>query len=188
MIDKKNITSMILDIVNHVLSLSVSSNFIVLFPRPDFKGFVYVPQLFFIFPKSKPTEESFSNASSEQGTVNVNLKEGEVLSYNVVSNPEIINVSNGILSSIHDKFLIEHLKKTSYANSVLEFNVNFVKVHFRERFKMGFYYSVYGPMIGFHELTIINSLKFRDTAFIEEINVSLQIKILKTFNFSTYKG
>ncbi|WP_024653719.1 DUF792 family protein [Borrelia persica] len=187
-ISSGNITSMILEVVNNTFSLAVSPNFIVLFPRPDFKGSVYVPQLFVILPKSKPPEESFSNISNEQAAVNVDSAQGEFFNYNVSSNPEIINISNGILSSVYDKGLVELLKKTSFANSVLEFDTNFVKLHFREKFKMGAYYSVYGPLLGFHEVAIINSLKFMDTAFIEEINVSLRIKILKTFNFFTYKG
>ncbi|BDU63355.1 hypothetical protein BOFE_08950 (plasmid) [Candidatus Borrelia fainii] len=184
----KDVKLLIWEVVNHILSRASSSNFIALFPRPDFKELVYVPQLFFIFPKSGVIEESLSSVSSQHPIINLNTRRSEFVSYNVTATPEIITISNAILSSVYDKVLVDSLKRTPFANSALEFDSNFVKMQFRERFKAGIYYSIYGASIGFHETTIINSLSIKGTSFIDELNVSLQIKIVKTFNFLTYKG
>ncbi len=73
-------------------------------------------------------------------------------------------------------------------NSVLEFNSNFIKMQFRQRFNLGIYYSMYSPSVGFHEVVSINLLKLKDTVYLEEVEVSLQVKICKMFNISTYKG
>ncbi|AHH08982.1 DUF792 family protein (plasmid) [Borrelia anserina] len=184
----KDVTALILEVVNHILSLSSSSSYIALFPRPDFKGFLYLPQVFFVFPKAGAIEENLSSTSSQRAVVDLNTRHSEFISYNVTANPGIITITNGILSSIYDKVLIENLKLTPFANSVLEFSSNFVKMQFREKVKEGIYYTIYGPSVGFHETVIINSLKIKSTSFIDEVDVSLQIKIVKTFNFSTYKG
>ncbi|AMR75918.1 DUF792 family protein [Borrelia hermsii] len=184
----EDVTLLIREVVNHVLSLSSSSNFIAIFPRPDFKGLAYLPQVFFIFPKLGAIEENLSSISSQRAIINLNTRRSEFVSYNVTANPEIISISNAILSAIYDKILIENLKTTPFANSALEFDSNFIKMQFREKFKAGIYYTIYGPSIGFHETAIINSLKIKSTSFIDELDISLQIKIVKTFNFFTYKG
>nr|WKT13990.1 DUF792 family protein [Borrelia sp. BU AG58] len=126
--------------------------------------------------------------SSQRAIINPANRRSEFVNYNVTSNPEIITLNNAILSSLYEKVLLENLRVTPFANSVLEFNSSFVKMQFRERFKAGFYYTVYGPFIGFHETAIINSLKMKSTPFIDELDISLQIKVVKTFNFATYKG
>nr|WKT13991.1 DUF792 family protein [Borrelia sp. BU AG58] len=46
-------TLLIKEIVNQILSLSSASNFIALFPRPDFKGLAYLPQVFLYFQKKR---------------------------------------------------------------------------------------------------------------------------------------
>lgn len=73
-------------------------------------------------------------------------------------------------------------------NSVLEFNSNFIKMQFRQRFNSGVYYRMYSSSVGFHEVVSINLLKLKDTVYLEEVEVSLQVKICKMFNISTYKG
>ncbi|UPA17007.1 DUF792 family protein (plasmid) [Borrelia coriaceae] len=184
----EDVTALIKKVVDHVLSLSNSSNFIALFPRPDFKGLVYVPQVFFVFPKLGAIEENLSSISSQRAVINLSTRNSEFVSYNVTANPTMITISNAVLSSIYDKKLAENLKTTPFANSALEFDSNFIKMQFREKFKSGIYYTVYGPSIGFHETAIINSLKIKGTSFVDEIDISLQIKLVKTFNFLTYKG
>ncbi len=40
------------DVTIQIFSLFGADNFLVLFPRPDLRGFGYVPQLFFVKPKN----------------------------------------------------------------------------------------------------------------------------------------
>ncbi|AYE36832.1 hypothetical protein DB313_04860 (plasmid) [Borrelia turcica IST7] len=181
-------TLLIREIVSQVLSLSSASNFIALFPRPDFKGLAYLPQVFFVFPKKGSVEEHLSSISSQRAVINIANRHSEFVNYNVTANPEVITLNNAVLSSLYEKVLLDNLRVTPFANSALEFNSNFVKMQFRERFKAGVYYTIYGPSIGFYETAIINSLKMKSTPFIDELDISLQIKIVKTFNFSSYKG
>ncbi|AWG43280.1 hypothetical protein CR532_04600 (plasmid) [Candidatus Borreliella tachyglossi] len=181
-------TLLIKEVINQILSLANVSNFIALFPRPDFNGLGYLPQVFFVFPKRGAVEENLSSISSDRAVINISSRRSEFVSYNITAKPEIITLNNAILSSIYDRVLLDHLRVTPFANSVLEFNSNFVKMQFRERFKSGIYYTIYGPVIGLHETAIISSLKLKSTPFIDELDISLQIKIAKTFNFLSYKG
>ncbi|WP_210753475.1 DUF792 family protein, partial [Borreliella valaisiana] len=71
---------------------------------------------------------------------------------NITSRPEIVIINKGTLSSIYDKTLIRALKETPFMNSVLEFNSNFIKMQFRQRFNLGIYYSMYSSSVGFHEV------------------------------------
>lgn len=43
---KNQTTRLIEDVVNQISSLASISNFVLLFPRLDFKGLGYIPQLF----------------------------------------------------------------------------------------------------------------------------------------------
>ncbi|UGQ16782.1 DUF792 family protein [Borrelia sp. RT5S] len=181
-------TLLIKEIVSQILSLSSASNFIALFPRPDFKGLGYLPQVFFVFPKKGSVEEHLTSISSQRAVINPSNRRSEFVNYNVTANPEVITLHNATLSSLYEKVLLDNLRATPFANSVMEFNSNFIKMQFRERFRAGVYYTVYGPFIGFHETAIINSLKMRSTPFIDELDISLQIKVVQTFNFSNYKG
>ncbi|ASQ29656.1 hypothetical protein CDQ96_04420 (plasmid) [Borrelia miyamotoi] len=183
-----DITLFILELVNHVLGLAKSSNFIALFPRPDLKGLDYFPQIFFIYPKGSPIVESMSISSSQRSIVNLSTMRSEFINYNVTSNPKIISISEAILAPIHDHYLIENLTKTPFKNSILEFDLNFVKEQFREKFRAGTYYSLYNRSIGFHETAIVSSLRMTNTVFIDEIKMNIDIKIVKTFNYFTYKG
>ncbi|WP_187983572.1 DUF792 family protein, partial [Borreliella bavariensis] len=47
------IFQIIKDVATQIFALFGADNFLALFPRPDFRGFGYVPQLFFIKPKTQ---------------------------------------------------------------------------------------------------------------------------------------
>ncbi|MCS2182394.1 DUF792 family protein, partial [Borreliella burgdorferi] len=49
-------------------------------------------------------------------------------------------------------------------------------------------FSIYSPTFGLKELAVITSLSFKDTPFIDEVEVSLSIEIVKTFALEKYKG
>ncbi|ACL34811.1 DUF792 family protein (plasmid) [Borreliella garinii] len=185
---KNQTTRLIEDVVNQISSLASISNFVLLFPRLDFKGLGYIPQLFFIFVKHDLIEENLSSISSDRAVIDFINTKSEYVNFNITPRPEIVIINKGILSSIYDKTLIRALKETPFMNSVLEFNSNFIKMQFRQRFNLGIYYSMYSPSVGFHEVVSINSLKLKDTVYLEEVEVSLQVKICKMFNISTYKG
>ncbi|WKC84934.1 DUF792 family protein [Borreliella lusitaniae] len=185
---KKQTTKLIKEVVNQISSLVSISNFVLLFPRLDFKGLGYIPQLFFIFVKHDLIEENLSSISSQRAVIDFTNKKSEYVNFNITTRPEIVTINKGILSSIYDKTLLRVLRETPFMNSALEFNSNFIKMQFRNRFSLGVYYSMYSPSLGFHEVVSINSLKLKDTVYLEEVEVSLQVKICKTFNILTYKG
>ncbi|WKC74828.1 DUF792 family protein (plasmid) [Borreliella yangtzensis] len=184
----KQTTRLIEDVVNQISSLASISNFVLLFPRLDFKGLGYIPQLFFIFIKNDLIEENLSSISSDRAVIDFTNTKSEYVNFNITTRPEIISINKGILSSIYDKTLLRVLKETPFMNSALEFNSNFIKMQFRQRFNLGVYYSMYSPSVGFHEVVSINSLKLKDTVYLEEVEVSLQLKICKTFSILAYKG
>ncbi|WKC87684.1 DUF792 family protein [Borreliella japonica] len=185
---KEQVTKLIENVVNQISSLASSSNFVLLFPRLDFKGLGYIPQLFFIFVKHDLIEENLSSVSSDRAVIDFTNTKSEYVNFNITTRPEIVTINKGILSSIYDKTLLRVLKETPFMNSALEFNSNFIKMQFRQRFNLGVYYSMYSPSVGFHKVVSINSLKLKDTVYLEEIEISLQVKICKTFNILTYKG
>ncbi|AJA90735.1 hypothetical protein OY14_04610 (plasmid) [Borreliella chilensis] len=185
---KEQATKLIKDVINQISSLVSISNFVLLFPRLDFKGLGYIPQLFFIFVKHDLIEENLSSVSSDRAVIDFTSTKSEYVNFNITPRPEIVTINKGVLSSIYDKTLIRALKATPFMNSALEFNSNFIKMQFRQRFNSGVYYSMYSPSVGFHEVVSINSLKLKDTVYLEEVEVSLQVKICKTFNILTYKG
>ncbi|WLN24545.1 DUF792 family protein (plasmid) [Borreliella bavariensis] len=143
---------------------------------------------FFIFIKHDLIEENLSSISSDRAVIDFINTKSEYVNFNIAPRPEIVIINKGILSSIYDKTLIRALKETPFMNSVLEFNSNFIKMQFRQRFNSGIYYSMYSPSVGFHGVVSINLLKLKDTVYLEEVEVSLQVKICKMFNISTYKG
>ncbi len=50
-ISSAEIFQIVRDVTTQIFALFGADNFLVLFPRPDFRGFGYVPQLFFINQK-----------------------------------------------------------------------------------------------------------------------------------------
>ncbi|AAC66283.1 hypothetical protein B1U23_06250 (plasmid) [Borreliella burgdorferi] len=185
---KEQASKLIKEIVNQISSLASISNFVLLFPRLDFKGLGYIPQLFFIFVKHDLIEENLSSVSSARAVIDFTNTKSEYVNFNITPRPEIVTINKGILSSIYDQTLIRALRETPFMNSALEFNSNFIKMQFRQRFNLGVYYSMYSPSVGFHEVVSISSLKLKDTVYLEEVEISLQVKICKTFNILTYKG
>ncbi len=51
-ISPAEIFQIVKDVTTQIFALFGADNFLVLFPRPDLRGFGYVPQLFFIKPKT----------------------------------------------------------------------------------------------------------------------------------------
>ncbi|WP_419255502.1 DUF792 family protein, partial [Borreliella afzelii] len=60
----EEIFQIIKDVATQIFALFGTDNFLALFPRPDFRGFGYVPQLFFIKPKTELITRTYNTSCS----------------------------------------------------------------------------------------------------------------------------
>lgn len=172
---------LIKDVCNQVFSLFHDSSFLVLFPRMDFKGLGYVPQLFFIHPKRDLLISSISVTTTDKPTINYLHRNAKYASYNIISQPQVITLNKAILTSV-PSMLLSYLKRSIFFNYVLTFESNLIKEQLKERVMAGVPFTIYSPSIGFHELAVITSLNTNSTPYIDEVEISCSLKIIKTFN------
>ncbi|PRR14660.1 MULTISPECIES: DUF792 family protein [Borreliella] len=181
------ILQIVKDVTTQIFALFGADNFLVLFPRPDFRGFGYIPQLFFIKPKNELITRTYTTTYSKRPVINYYNRKSEHVSYNPTMIGENISLSGGVLTSLY-KEMLSMLKMTPFGNSMLRFDVHFAKEQLANRLQAQVPFSVYSPTFGLKELAIITSLTFKDTPFIDEIEVSLSMEIIKTFTLEKYKG
>lgn len=66
----EEIFQIIKDVATQIFALFRADNFLALFPRPDFRGFGYVPQLFFIKPKTELITRTYNTSCSKRPVIN----------------------------------------------------------------------------------------------------------------------
>ncbi|MCD2392319.1 DUF792 family protein [Borreliella burgdorferi] len=181
------ILQIVKDVTTQIFALFGADNFLVLFPRPDFRGFGYIPQLFFIKPKNELITRTYTTTYSKRPVINYYNRKSEHVSYNPTMIGENISLSGGVLTSLY-KEMLSMLKMTPFGNSMLRFDVHFAKEQLANRLQAQVPFSVYSPTFGLKELAVITSLSFKDTPFIDEVEVSLSMEIVKTFALEPYKG
>ncbi|WP_418906042.1 DUF792 family protein [Borreliella carolinensis] len=181
------ITHIVRDVTTQIFALFGADNFLVLFPRMDLKGFGYVPQLFFIKPKNQLISRTYNTSCSKRPIINYYDRKAEYVSYNPVMTGEHISLSSGILTSLY-KDMLSLLKMTVFGNTLLRFDAHLVKEQLANRIQAQVPFSIYSPTFGLKELAVITSLSFKDTPFIDEVEVSLSMEIVKTFALEPYKG
>uniref|UniRef100_UPI001C0277CB DUF792 family protein n=1 Tax=Borreliella bavariensis TaxID=664662 RepID=UPI001C0277CB len=84
-------SQLIKDIGTQLLALFRADNFLLLYPRPDFRGFGYVPQLFFIIPKTQLISRSYNTSYSKRPVINYYDRKAQYVSYNPVMTGEHIS-------------------------------------------------------------------------------------------------
>ncbi|AJY73159.1 hypothetical protein BAFK78_N016 (plasmid) [Borreliella afzelii K78] len=183
----EEIFQIIKDVATQIFALFGADNFLALFPRPDFRGFGYVPQLFFIKPKTELISRTYNTSCSKRPVINYYDRKAEYVSYNPVMTGENISLSGGVLTSLY-KEMLSPLKMTVFGNSLLRFDAHLAKEQLANRLQAQVPFSVYSPTFGLKELAIITNLTFKDTPFIDEVEVSLSIEVIKTFAPEKYKG
>ncbi|ACJ73298.1 conserved hypothetical protein (plasmid) [Borreliella afzelii ACA-1] len=181
------IIQIIRDVITQIFALYGAENFLVLFPRLDLKGFGYVPQLFFIKSKTELISRTYNTSCSKRPVINYYDRKAEYVSYNPVMTGEHISLSGGVLTSLY-KEMLSPLKMTVFGNSLLRFDAHLVKEQLANRLQAQVPFTIYSPTFGLKELAIITSLTFKDTPFIDEVEVSLSIEVIKTFAPEKYKG
>ncbi len=153
----------------------------------DLKGFGYIPQLFFIKPKNELITRTYNTSCSKRPVINYYDRKAEYVSYNPVMTGEHISLNGGILTSLY-KDMLSLLKMTVFGNTMLRFDAHLAKEQLANRLQAQVPFSIYSPTFGLKELAVITSLSFKDTPFIDEVEVSLSIEIVKTFALEKYKG
>ncbi|WP_421115152.1 DUF792 family protein (plasmid) [Borreliella andersonii] len=186
-ISPEEISQIIRDVINQIFALFGADNFLVLFPRMDLKGFGYVPQLFFVKPKTELITRTYNTSCSKKLIINYYNRKAEYVSYNPVMTGEHISLSGEVLTSLY-KEMLSPLKMTVFGNSMLHFDAHLVKEQVANRLQAQVPFSVYSTTFGLKELAIITSLSFKDTPFIDGVEVSLSMEIVKTFALEKYKG
>ncbi|WP_330529158.1 DUF792 family protein [Borreliella valaisiana] len=175
------------DVTTQIFALFGADNFLVLFPRPDLRGFGYVPQLFFVRPKNQLISRTYNTGCSKRLVINYYDRKAEYVSYNPVMTGENISLSGGVLTSLYKEMLLP-LKMAVFGNSLLRFDAHLVKEQLANKLQAQVPFTIYSPTFGLKELAIITSLSFTDTPFIDEVEVNLSIEIVKTFTLEKYKG
>ncbi|APJ09388.1 DUF792 family protein [Borreliella afzelii] len=183
----EEIRQLIKDIATQLFTFFGADNFLLLFPRLDFKGFGYVPQLFFIKPKTELISRTYNTSCSKRPVINYYDRKAEYVSYNPVMTGEHISLSGGILTSMY-KDMLSIFKTTVFGNFLFRFDSHLVKEQLANRLQAQVPFTIYSPTFGLKELAIITNLTFKDTPFIDEVEVSLSIEVVKTFTLEKYKG
>ncbi|WZL54798.1 DUF792 family protein (plasmid) [Borreliella garinii] len=168
------------DVTIQTFALFGADNFLLLFPRPDLRGFGYVSQLFFVKPKNQPISRTYNTSCSKRPVINYYNRKAEYSSYNPLMTGENISLSGGVLTSLY-KEMLSPLKMTVFGNSLLRFDAHLVKEQLANRLQAQVPFSIYSPTFGLKELAIITSLTFTDAPFTDEVEVNLSIEIVKTF-------
>ncbi|WP_210360352.1 DUF792 family protein (plasmid) [Borreliella turdi] len=181
------ITQIVRDVTTQIFALFGADNFLVLFPRMDLKGFGYIPQLFFVKPKTELITRTYNTSCSKRPVINYYDRKAEYVSYNPVMTGENISLNGGVLTSLY-KEMLSPLKMTVFGNTMLRFDAHLVKEQLANRLQAQVPFSVYSPTFGLKELVIITSLSFKDTPWIDEVEISLSMEIVKTFTLEKYKG
>ncbi|WP_419255440.1 DUF792 family protein, partial [Borreliella afzelii] len=153
----EEIFQIIKDVATQIFALFGADNFLALFPRPDFRGFGYVPQLFFIKPKTELISRTYNTSCSKRPVINYYDRKADYVSYNPVMTGENISLSGGVLTSLY-KEMLSPLKMTVFGNSLLRFDAHLAKEQLANRLQAQVPFSVYSPTFGLKELAIITSL------------------------------
>ncbi|WP_419260357.1 DUF792 family protein, partial [Borreliella afzelii] len=156
----EEIFQIIKDVATQIFALFGADNFLAIFPRPDFRGFGYVPQLFFIKPKTELITRTYNTSCSKRPVINYYDRKAEYVSYNPVMTGENISLSGGVLTSLY-KEMLSPLKMTVFGNSLLRFDAHLAKEQLANRLQAQVPFSVYSPTFGLKELAIITSLTFK---------------------------
>ncbi|ACL35235.1 DUF792 family protein [Borreliella garinii] len=187
-ISSAEIFQIVKDVTIQIFALFGADNFLLLFPRPDLRGFGYAPQLFFIKPKNQLISRTYNTSCYRRPVViNYYNRKAKYVSYNPLMTGENISLSGGVLTSLY-KEILSPLKMTVFGNSLLRFDAHLVKEQLANRLQAQVPFSIYSPTFGLKELAVITSLTFTDTPFIDEVEVNLSIEIVKTFTLEKYKG
>ncbi|QFP42462.1 DUF792 family protein (plasmid) [Borrelia miyamotoi] len=184
-VNSNEILNLIRDILSQITSVLSSHNFILLFPRPDLKGMGYLPQLFFIQPKNELITRTYNTTCSKRPVINYYSRKAEYVSYNPILTGEFISLPKGILTSPY-KEMINLLKSTPFGNALLAFDGNLAKEQLASRLQAQVLFTAYSPTFGIKDLVVINSITLKDTPYIDEIEVSFNMEIIKTFTLQKF--
>uniref|UniRef100_UPI001BFFF6ED DUF792 family protein n=1 Tax=Borreliella bavariensis TaxID=664662 RepID=UPI001BFFF6ED len=138
----EEIRQLIKDIATQLFALFGADNFLLLYPRPDFRGFGYVPQLFFIKPKTELITRTYNTSCSKRPVINYYNRKAEYVSYNPVMTGEHISLSGGVLTSMY-KHMLSIFKMTIFGNCLLRFDAHLVKEQLANRLQAQVPFSVY---------------------------------------------
>ncbi|QTL84252.1 DUF792 family protein (plasmid) [Borrelia miyamotoi] len=179
------ILNLIKDILTQISSSFINHNFILLFPRPDLKGLQYLPQLFFIQPKNELLNRTYNTTCTKRPVINYYSRKAEYVSYNPTLTGEFISLHKGILTSPYRE-MISLLKSTPFGNALLAFDGNLAKEQLAQRLQAQVLFTAYSPTFGIKDLIVINSISFKDTPYIDEVEVSLNMEVIKTFTLKKF--
>ncbi|WP_245580760.1 DUF792 family protein [Borrelia coriaceae] len=178
-------TSILKETFNEFSSVFMAYNFLILCPRMDFKGLGYVPQGFFILPKTELISSSYSTTCSKRPVIDYYTRKAGYVSYNPIFTGEIITLNNGILTSAY-KEMLEWSVNNASGRSIFPHTSNLSKQQLINRVEASVPFTLYSPSLGFRGVVAITSLTLRDTVYLDEVEISLTLEVLKTFQ--VYKG
>ncbi len=122
----EEIRQLIKDISTQLFALFRTDNFLLLYPRPDLKGLGYVPQLFFIKPKTQLISRTYNTNCSKRPVINYYNRKAEYVSYNPIMVGEHISLSGRVLTYMY-KHMFLIFKTTIFGNCLLYFDSHLVK-------------------------------------------------------------
>ncbi|AMR76195.1 DUF792 family protein [Borrelia hermsii] len=179
------VTSILKETFNEISSVFMAYNFLSLCPRMDFKGLGYVPQGFFILPKTELISTTYTTTCSKRPVIDYYTRKSEYVSYNPTFTGEVITLNNAVLTSAY-KELLKFSANTAFGKLIFPHTSNLAKQQLINRVEESVPFSFYSPTLGFRGIVAITSLTLKDTVYLDEVEISLTLEVLKTF--SIYKG
>ncbi|WKC58460.1 DUF792 family protein [Borrelia sp. P9F1] len=171
-------SKIILEICNQIILLfGRGSNWMALYPRLDFYGLGFIPQLFLISATNEYMEISTGQDGASYPIINPLTRNLQNASYNIYGKPYTISLNDGILTSFYEKIIFdETLKRIPALNAVFRETKSLVRKQLEERVKAGVPFSFFSPLTGYIAYTKIPRLVTRPTEFEGTYNVSISIE------------
>ncbi|AYE37010.1 hypothetical protein DB313_05785 (plasmid) [Borrelia turcica IST7] len=171
-------SKLILEICNQIILLfGRGSNWMALYPRLDFYGLGFIPQLFLISATNEYMEISTGQDGSSYPVINPVTRNLQNASYNIYGKPYTITLNEGILTSFYEKIIFdESLKRIPALNAILRETKSLVRKQLEERVKAGVPFSFFSPLTGYIPYTKIPRLVSRPTEYEGTYNVSISIE------------
>ncbi|QMU99797.1 DUF792 family protein (plasmid) [Borrelia sp. A-FGy1] len=169
---------LILEICNQIIVLFGSgSNWMALYPRLDFLGLGFIPQLFLISATNEYIEISTGQDGATYPVINPVTRNLQNASYNIYGKPYTITLNEGILTSFYEKIIFdEALKRIPAFNAVFRETKTLVRKQLEERVKAGVPFSFFSPLTGYIGYTKIPRLVSRPTEYEGTYNISITIE------------
>lgn len=174
-------TALLKEVTTQLVGYLRFPEIIVLVPRFDF----FTPtkldlNMYFIRPLRSP-KLTLSSSGTQMPIISTLNRHKDTALYNLSSQPDVIQIDQGILQSFRDKLLEAGLKTLGLSTSIFQINAQAVSYQIRERIKDNIPFALLSPSLGFYPCGYISSYSPQLTKYLNRLDVSFTFQEIRTF-------